>query len=842
MTPKAIPIVDGAAGPAYDEAFEQPGKPRAHWRRYLDYLYSRGPQLPVQLERDADRLMRELGVTYNLHGGSGRRGQPWPFDPIPLILDTGNWKALEEGVIQRHRLLTLLHRDIYGKQTSVRQGLLPPELLYRCGQFLFAAHGATPEDMIPMPLYGVDLIRDRDGRHKVVSDRTSSPSGHGYVLQNRRVMNRLYAESSQFNNVPVLLPFFKSMRSRLAGLTPYAKHDAHVVLLSPGPANEIYVEHALLAHYLGLILSQGADLTVRNGRLWIKSLSGLLPVDVLLRKVDESFCDPLELRDDSRLGVVGLTQVARSGRLALANALGTAMLENLALHAYLPRLARFFLDEPLLLENPYTLWMGDPLHRQLVAEEPHRFVILPARYDPSTPMNGLSRDEALEQALLEQPHAFVARERLYPSRTPSVQRGQITSQPVQMRLYLNSDGEDTAVMPGGLARVSPQVERLTFSPRQGGLSKDIWVMHDHPIEDRGGVITATSIDPSPMVGVPSRVAESLFWLGRYMERSESAIRLFREHLMLQTQETGLGVRQRIHCRNRFLVAFTRVTGTRPGFEGEEGAYNLANPAPELRSALLDSDRAGSLAFSLRAMIQNAFSVRDRLSTDTWHVVDDIATVLDRLQQDPDKDLQNLFWETAPLLHGLTAFSGLIWENMYRDLGWRFLDMGRRMERGLFLTHLLETTLGSDADDSLEIAVLERLLAINDSLAAFRMRYRTQLGVPQVLEKLLQDETDPRSLVFQLELMEKHARAVATGADESFYRTHLGRVVFEALATVRLATPELLSKPEKAGGSRTHLVALLKLMKKFLPLFSESASNSYFRHAEATHLLFKTGSE
>ncbi|MEG3638641.1 circularly permuted type 2 ATP-grasp protein [Magnetococcus sp. PR-3] len=841
MTPNSIPLASGTNASVYDEAFEQPGRPRSHWRQYLDHLYSRGPQLPLQLERDADRLMRELGVTYNLHGGSGRRGQPWPFDPIPLILDTNTWGDLEQGVIQRHQLLSLLHRDLHGKQDCIRQGLIPAELVYGSGSYLFAAHGATPDDMPPLPLYAVDLMRDQDGRHKVVSDRTASPSGHGYVLQNRRVMNRLYADTEQFNNVPVLLPFFKNMRSQLAGLTPYAKQDAHVVLLTSGPANEIYVEHALLAHYLGLILSQGDDLTVRNGRLWIKSLSGLLPVDVILRKVDEAYCDPLELRDDSLLGVVGLTQVARSGRLALANALGTGILENLALHAYLPRLARFFLDEPLQLESPLTLWMGDPMHRQQVADEPDRYVILPARHDPGTPLNGLSRDEALEQALGEKPHAFVARERLEPSRTPSVQRGQITSQPVQIRLYLNSNGQNSQVMPGGLARVSPQADRLTFSPRQGGLSKDIWLMHDKAIEDRGGVITATSIDPAPMVGVPSRVAENLFWLGRYVERAESAIRLFREHLMLQTQETGLGVRQRIHCRNRFLVAFTRVTGTRPGFDGEEGAQNLANPAPELRSALLDSDRPGSLAFSLRAMIQNAFSVRDRLSADTWHVVDDIATVLDRLQQDPDKDLQNLFWETGPLLQGLTAFSGLIWENMYRDLGWRFLDMGRRMERGLFLTHLLETTLGEHADDPLEGAVLERLLALNDSLAAFRMRYRTQLGIPQVLEKLLQDETDPRSLVFQLELMEKHARAVAAGSDESFYKTHLGRVVFEALAAVRLATPEALAGLDESSNSRTELINLLERMKQFLPLFSESASNSYFRHGSPTHLLFKTGS-
>ncbi|MBF0624058.1 MAG: circularly permuted type 2 ATP-grasp protein [Magnetococcales bacterium] len=827
-----------ATAPGYGEVFDAFNQPRAHWRRFLDFLYAGGPDLPGRLEEDANRLLRESGATYNVRGAPGTRRRAWPLDPIPLILDAGSWNTLAVGLIQRHRLLTLLLRDLYGPGLAIRDGIVPGEAIFGWRGFLLAAHGLDPRGAIPLSLYAADLGRDPTGRFLVLSDRTQAPSGHGYVLQNRRVMGRLY--SGQLATIPPLLPFFRTMRSDLVSLTPFSKQDAHVVLLTPGPANETHYEHALLAHFMGLTLAQGDDLTVRSGRLWLKTLGGLMPVEVVLRRVDEAWCDPLELREDSLLGVVGLAHASRSGQVTLANALGSGVLETLALHAYMPALARYFLGEDLLLDNPRTWWLGDPVQRAAALERWDSLTILPLTHDPSFPISGAGAQlPASRERVMEAPHRFVAREPFVPSVAPGVDRGRLCQRPVLLRAYLTNDGSRSQVMPGGLARVAAGPDTQAFSPLQGGVTKDVWVIHPTTVVPSGTLMGTPVLDPAPLVGVPSRVAENLFWIGRYAERAEGTIRLFREFMALESEETGLTHRQRHLCQRLLLVSLTHVTATYPGFAGDEGRHALAEPFTELRSTLLDPERIGSLAFSLRAMIQCAFSVRDRLSTDTWELVDGLSQALDRLQGQIPKHLGGMFWETGPLLQGLTALAGLTWENMNRDLGWRFLDLGRRLERAMFLAQLLETTLAEPMDEGGEAAILERLLAINDSLAAYRMQFRTALELPSVLEKLIQDDTDPRSLVFQLKLMEAHAGEIPRGPGLTLYRTPLGRVVFETLAAIRLATPESLARPDTDSGRREELVRLTERIRKLLPLFSERTSNSYFRHAEPPHHLFKS---
>ncbi|MEO5366593.1 MAG: circularly permuted type 2 ATP-grasp protein, partial [Magnetococcus sp. WYHC-3] len=437
------------------------------------------------------------------------------------------------------------------------------------------------------------------------------------------------------------------------------------------------------------------------------------------------------------------------------------------------------------------------------------------------------------------PAAWVARERIVASTAPALVQGRLTHRPILLRGYLASDGERVDVLPGGLARASGAMGSNAFSPRHGGVAKDVWIVHERTLEPRPTVLQADFLDPAPLLGVPSRVAENLFWLGRYGERAEVALRLFREFLVLRSEETGLPAEERHYCQARILATFTHVTGTYPGFAGPRG-WDGADPAPELRSALLDTRRPGSLVFSLRAMMQSTLSVRDRLSSDTWEVVDGLSRVLERLEQLREPELATVFWETRPLLQGLTAFSGLTWENMYRDLGWRFLDLGRRLERAMYLLRLLETALERPAEEASEKAMLERLLALNDSLAAFRMRFRTRLTPETVLEKLLQDDTDPRAVVYQLIRLERHAEQVPRGPHVTLYRTALGRVVLESLAATRLADPVALAVVDPATGRREGLLALTARIRQLLPLFSDTASNSYFRHADPPHHLFRSG--
>ncbi|MBF0423630.1 MAG: circularly permuted type 2 ATP-grasp protein [Magnetococcales bacterium] len=838
----------GAAG--YDEAFAAPAEPRSHWRQFFDHLYAGGPERPGRLWDEAKHLLRESGAVYSVLSQSTIQRRPWPFDPVPLILDGLDWQQLEEGLIQRHRLLNLLFRDLYGMQRTLAEGILPPELIFGNDSFLFPMWGGSTRKLT-LPLYAADLVRLQDGRFQVVSDRAQAPSGHGYALQNRRLSNRLYPSRSASGPVQPLQPFYRGMRNALVGLTPQGAQTAHIVLMTPGPANETHFEHSLLAHSMGLTLAQGNDMTVRNGRLCLKTLGGLLPVDVVLRRVDESWCDPLELREDSLLGVVGLVQVIREGHTVMANPLGAGILENLGLHPFMPQLCRFFLGENLHLHNPETLWLGQASSLRRILDtwdhDPPSWAILPLQPDLSLPINGLPHDESLRRRLHDHPHRYVARLPMQPSVVPGIDAQGMCRRRLLLRAFLHYDGNHSLVMPGGLARVSPSEERnpeafapndYPFSPTQGGSTKDVWILGNKdpsPGETQSGALVQ---DLAPHASLPSRIAENLFWMGRYAERAECVIRLFRESISHRDEEEfGLNREQRQHCRQQLLTALTHVTGTYPGFTGDDAHQLLANPESELRSVLLDSNRVGSLAFSLQALIQAGFSLRDRLSSDTWGILDNISTYLGRWQRQRTDPINQLLWGLGPLLQGLTALAGLTWENMARDQGWLFLDMGRRLERAMFLAQLLETCLGHSASRADEMAMLERLLALNDGLESFRLHFQTRLEVESVLAKLLQDDTDPRSLVFQLTLMEKHAREIPRSPGRTLYRTSLGRTVFASLAAIRLADCPTLAEVDPETRSREHLMQLTERIRNLLPLFSETASNNYFRHADSPYPLY-----
>lgn len=478
----------------YDEAFVALGEPRSHWRSFLDHLYSGGPERPGKLWEQTLHLLRESGAVYSGSTTGSTQRRPWPFDPIPMILHQTDWQRLEVGLIQRHHLFTLLLRDLYGMQRVISEGILPAKLVFGHGGFLFPLWG-QPTRKLTLPLYATDLVRLEDGQFQVVSDRTQAPSGHGYVLQNRRLTNRLFPERSTFGPIQPLQPFYRSMRTGLMRLAPHSAQNAHIVLMTPGPANETHYEHTFLAHAMGLTLAQGNDLTVRNGRLCLRTLNGLLPVDVVLRRVDEAWCDPLELREDSLLGVVGMVQAAREGHTAMANPLGSGILENLGLHPFLPALCRFFLGENLLLENPKTLWLGEEASRNHVLEswdnDPFSWAVLPLQPDLALPINGLPHDESLRRRVLENPSKLVARPRIHPSMIPGIDAQGMCQRHLLFRAFLHHDGNTSHVMPGGLARVSPpgddrhsntQNSGYPFSPRQGGFTKDVWVMDNrkHP--------------------------------------------------------------------------------------------------------------------------------------------------------------------------------------------------------------------------------------------------------------------------------------------------------------------------------------------------------------------------
>jgi uncharacterized circularly permuted ATP-grasp superfamily protein len=496
----------------------------------------------------ARQRIRENGVTYNVYGDPLGIDRPWNLDPIPLMIPPSEWSQLEAGLIQRARLLNLILADLYGPQKLLRGGQIPPALLFANPGFLRPCNGVTVTGNTYLHLLAVDLARGPDGEWWVISDRTHAPSGAGYSLENRIVMAETLPDLFREFQVKTLASFFRSFRETLLRLSPRNRENPRVVLLTPGPFNETYFEHSYLARYLGFTLVQGGDLTVRDNRVFLKRLAGLKQVDVILRRLDDSFCDPIELRSDSYLGVAGLVEAVRAGNVSVANALGSGLIETSAFMPFFPGLCRRMLGEDLKLPAAATWWCGQPGALRYVLDNLDYLVIKPAfPAKGMEPVFGgkLSADgrSQLIERIKATPHEFAGQELLSLSTAPVwLEENGLAARRVVLRVYLAAEGDSWIVIPGGLARASSSIDTPVVSMQRGGGSKDTWVLSDGPV-DTFSLQTPRDLPVTLVRGVvsdlPSRAADHLFWLGRYAERSEHLARMLRCILIRLTGESGV---------------------------------------------------------------------------------------------------------------------------------------------------------------------------------------------------------------------------------------------------------------------------------------------------------------
>jgi uncharacterized alpha-E superfamily protein len=586
----------------------------------------------------------------------------------------------------------------------------------------------------------------------VLADLTQAPSGAGYALENRLVLSRVLPDEFREAHVHRLAGFFQTARDMLQSLAPAPRGAPNVVLLTPGPFNETYFEQAFLSRYLGLPLVEGGDLTVRDRRLFIKTLEGLQQVDVVLRRLDDNFCDPLELRPDSTLGIPGLVEAARAGNVTIANCLGSSVVEMPALLAFLPGLCQRLLGQELILPSVATWWCGQPREMAHVREHLPELVIKRA-FTPATtePVFGALLDDAGREALLaaidSSPHEFVAQERVALSSAPVWERAGLEPRPCVIRAFMCADPTGYAVMPGALTRFSTSPDRLVVSMQSGGGSKDTWVLSDGPVSQLS--LLRTSSQPVRLeraaAEVPSRVADNLFWLGRYTERLEDTVRILRCILNRLTGEAGTEESTDLKA----LVALLVNLELFPARFREQ--YTLAGVEREIYLQIYQAHRLGTVREVFGRLRSLAFVLRDRFSADTW-------TILNKLQVDArPRPGRPEATETLALLNAiildLAAFSGMEMENMTRGHGWRFLDVGRRLERALNMLTLVQGAISLSQKDTV---VLEPILEIADSVMTYRRRYFSAPQWPGVLDLLLVDETNPRALMFQLEALEHHA--------------------------------------------------------------------------------------
>jgi uncharacterized circularly permuted ATP-grasp superfamily protein/uncharacterized alpha-E superfamily protein len=815
-----------------DEAYDDTGGIRPHWRYLLHSLESLGVEQLEDRQKKARRILRDDGATFKIYD-EPEANQNWQLNPIPLLLPSDEWNLIEIGLVERAELFNLILQDFYGEKNLIRQNIIPPELLFSHQGFLRPCHGIKLKSQHQLVLHAVDLVRGANGKMCVMSDRTQAPSGAGYTLENRTVMNRVFPSLFRDSQVHRLSLFFSRLRQGLQQLNPNGG-NAHIVVLTPGIYNEAYFEHAYLANYLGFPLVQGGDLSVRNGYVWMKSLEGLKRVDVILRRVDDIYCDPVELKGDSRLGVPGLLEVARQGHVAIANPLGSSVLENPALLRYLPDIAKALLGRELRIPTVKTWWCGDKDDLEYVCSNLKNLVIKPTYRRPGLyEVYGAELDETKLQAwqnrIRKNPYQFAAQEFVQGATTPTWHQGKIQPRASLLRTFSVTCNGSYAVMPGGLTRVNLDATKKIISNQQGSVSKDTWVLASEPEKQLSLRHPATSIITDSSQSLPSRVVENLFWMGRYAERAESALRLLRMVFSQLNKTEKLPE----DVANLLLTAVTHVTSTYPGFTDVHPTL-FTNPEPELISIILDQQRMGSVANNLQTMIFAAEQVKEQFSSDVQRIINNIGDQFSELKNNFDSESLSAPEEAlTPLITNLLALAGLVHESMTRDYGWRFIAIGRHLERSLQITSVVRSLLTDEFDEVEQEILIESSLMAGEALIAYRRLYQNGIQLEQALDMLLLNNKNPRSLIYQLNQLEQHFNELPNDQ-----KTFGPKEKFLLEATTALKLSELEKLAESTKGIRGELDQLLARLQYLIGSTNKAISQRYFDHTEDPQLLVR----
>lgn len=823
-------LSSGFAAPpgAYDEMFSAPGVLRPHWQHFGKLLEAMGPREVGRLWDQARRMLHESGVTYNAYGDPVGADRPWELDAIPLVISAAEWGTLATGLSQRARLLEEIIADLYGPQRLLAEGILPAEFVYSHPGFLRPCHGLPIHGGVYLQLYGADLVRSSNGQWWIQADRTQTPSGAGYAVENRIVISRMLPGVFRDCQVERLAPFFMALRETLPSLAPRRSDNPRIVLLSAGPSHETYFEDAYLARYMGYTLVEGGDLAVRDDVVYLKTLGGLLPVDVIMRRLAEEHCDPLELRADSMLGVPGLLGALRAGNVAVTNAFGTGLVETPAITPFLPALCRRLLAEELKLPSVATWWCGQKPALQYVIDHLHELVIAPAfRRSGMVPVAGgtLSAKERAQwiARIKSRPHDFVGREAVTLSTAPVWDGSGMVPRHLALRTYATAQDGDYLVMNGGLARMSATPAPLSAALAAGRGSKDTWILSVGPVQPVSLLHPAGQPVPLRRSGneLPSRVADNLFWLGRQAERAEGAARVLRGILSRLTSELDAGAMPELPI---LLEVLAELGDFRPGTK-RNSQPTWPAVERELKAFVFDATRPSSVRATLNNLHRLASIVRDRISIDAWRVLNTVEQDFMAPANLAGVQLADVLSMLNQMVVNLMAFSGLATESMTRTQGWRFLDMGRRLERSMHTIALLRTALVPVLAH--EGPVLEAVLETADSAMTYRARYLSTLQIAPVVDLLLTDETNPRSLVYQLGALATHVENLPRDLSNP-NRTQEQRIVLSLTSSIRLAEIDALCLEQ--DGARKPLDALLVKLTDLLPKLSDSLARHYLIHA------------
>ncbi|MEP3348395.1 MAG: circularly permuted type 2 ATP-grasp protein [Marinomonas sp.] len=824
---------------AYDEAFMSDRQPRKHWEPMLRGMSNLTNEEMLDRQRRAQRILREDGATYNLNSDP-LTPSVWSLDLIPNIIPTDEWLAIEQGLAQRSTLFDLILKDLYGPQELLRNGIIPSEIIFSHPGFLRQCHGVTVPGAHQLLLHAVDLVRDSSGQFQVIGDRTQAPSGAGYALENRTVVSRVIPNSFRDSQVRRLASFFQSFKNMLSTLACEWTDTPRIVMLTPGAFSSTYFEQAYLSNYLGFPLVQGSDLTVRNGAVWMKSLNGLARVDVILRRVEDSYCDQAELKVDSFLGVPGLLEVVRAGNVVLANPLGSGILEAPALVKFLPAISEFLMGEQLTLPSVASWWCGDKADLAYVISNISNLIIKPAsRQHNSSSIYGHTltteqKNSAIEK-IKKHPHLYVAQSYIPGSMTPVWLNGKMQARPSLLRAFTVANSKDYTVMPGGLSRAGESDKEAIVSNITHSKSKDTWILAaepEQPTKNNSEQILLQ--DEALQANLPSRVVENLFWMGRYAERAEIGMRLLRT---IFKQMNGVDPLPEESKRTLLEMASIQ-TGCLPGFVEADEAL-LTNPEEELVSLITDASRAGSIKANLQAMLSCSEQAKEMLSADTRIIINELRDHIHELDRAYTNGLPSAPEESLDsLVTSLLALSGLNHESMLRGLDWTFQEIGRRTERALQTATLLRSALTKPLPDVPQQQILESVLLSVEALISFRRRYRNRARVAYGLDLLMIDGTNPRSLLYQVEQLRRYIKELPRNKTTTAGLSPENKIIIKSLNDIQLADLEELAAIDEATQSRPALEQLMTELLEQLEQFTVLISDKYFDHTAGPQPLMK----
>ncbi len=832
------------ASDTYDEMFTSAMKVKSSWKPLSDNLSQLGSEELETRQKDIDWILSENGVTYNVYNDPKGLNRPWNLNVVPFVIQESEWETISKGLKQRVHLLDLVLKDIYGKRELIKNGIIPHEIIYGHRGFLRQCDQIKYNTFKNLSVYASDLSRGPDGRIWVVNDRTQAPSGIGYSLENRATAGRVLSDVYKNMNVRKLSGFFEDFNKLLIDASPRAIENPNIIILTPGPHNETYFEHAYLSSFLGYPLVLGNDLVVRNGFLWMKSMNGLKRVDVVLRRVDDAYMDPLELREDSHLGVAGLLDVVRKQNVTIINPIGSGVIENTGLIPFMPSIAKYFLNEELILPQIATWWCGQEKERKYVLDNIEKYII--KRIDRSNResiyfVGSLEKKEVinLKEKILKEPYLYVAQEKINFSTIPNFVEGKLVPRNVVFRSFTIAKEDDYSVMPGGLVRVSPELDNPRVSNQKGGTSKDFCVIDKAPEEHKGKLkLNQQRNKAASLEDLPSYTGDNLFWAGRYVGRALGTSRYLRmilKELVNVKDDKSALADEKI---NILLKSITQITNTYPGFVGTKKKEAVTNVKEEITALIFDPNKMGSLASVLNMFSNSYYAIRNLWSSDMWRVFEEMQ-----------KNWRGFDYETAKtksykdyikiidkLVTRLIAFMGLIEESILVDQGLLLYFIGLNLEQGVSTIEKTRALLVVPSEKNVEYEILEAFLNSHESLNIYRYSYRSYITIENVMSLLILEPKYLRSLTYIISRIRKDV-AKLPYSRVSYELLNHERHIFEALSKLRLAKVDTLSLANEEL-IREELKDLLVDLSDLLFKTSQSISNTYFNHTQQQNQMSK----